>query len=138
MPQGTPPIKPRHTETVAREHIVSTFLAVLDLTTSKDPRSWGLAAMKLDEAADAARLAERALAVRQECAAAPLTQECAAAPLTQECAAAPLTQSAVHKFLEYYLGDVRPGAHQVRVVSLPAGCDIGRILLESMVRGGGH
>jgi hypothetical protein len=129
MPQGTPPIKPRHTETVAREHIVSTFLAVLDLTTSKDPRSWGLAAMKLDEAADAARLAERALAVRQECA---------AAPLTQECAAAPLTQSAVHKFLEYYLGDVRPGAHQVRVVSLPAGCDIGRILLESMVRGGGH
>jgi hypothetical protein len=129
MPQGTPPIKPRNTETVAREHIVSTFLAVLELTTSKDPRSWELAAMKLDEAADAARLAERALAVRQECA---------AAPLTQECAAAPLTQSAVHKFLEYYLGDVRPGAHQVRVVSLPAGCDIGRILLESMVRGGGH
>jgi hypothetical protein len=100
--------------------MVSTFLAVLDLTTSKDPRSWGLAAMKLDEAADAARLAERALAVRQECA------------------AAPLTQPAVHKFLEDYLGDVRPGAHQVRVVSLPAGCDIGRILLESMVRGGGH
>ena len=66
MPKGNSPFTMRTTESVARETITGLFLEVLDLTRSTDPRAWEMAAIKLDDAADAARTAERSLTRRRE------------------------------------------------------------------------
>jgi hypothetical protein len=88
----------------AQESIRSILLEVLPLLRSRDPRAWETLGLRLDKAADYARAAEKDLDL-------------------QAAAKAPTAPSGlpaeIQAFLQDYMKDVRPGAHQIIFVASP-------------------
>ena len=130
MPSGKSPYVRRNIDVIVSKTVPGLAQEALSLAAGREPQTYELAARRFGQAADACREAERQLRAEQ------LSSWKASVPPAGE--PAPGVPPHVHEFLKDYLGSDMHRPHAAQVIVIPAGSDIGKILLTAMVKGGNH